>query len=121
MGSGLSLSKSKRLLRLIGSGTDQTRTVSIVEGSSITPSNLASGGIEFDPVAGGMTSVSSSIPGFIATEQASQQVTVEAPEISMFGLPVTVGADCRPISMARVCEPAGRLRTWRRDRPDREQ
>jgi len=73
-------------------GTAQTRTVSIVAGQSQSPGTVATGGIEFDPTGGGTTTVSASIPGFLAAPDASVNVTVTAPGIQLFSLPATVGS-----------------------------
>ena len=53
----------------------QQRTAIIAEGASSTPNNVA-GGLEFDPLAAGSTTVSASIPGFIVTTTGTQVVNV---------------------------------------------
>ena len=58
-----------------GGAGAQLQTASIVAGQSGTPFNLA-GGLEFDPLAAGTTTVSASIPEFIVTTAGSQSVTV---------------------------------------------
>jgi antitoxin (DNA-binding transcriptional repressor) of toxin-antitoxin stability system len=57
-------------------GSAQTRTVVIVAGQSASPASLAAGGVQFDPLAGGTTQVSGSIPGFITTTAGNVTVTV---------------------------------------------
>ena len=57
------------------------RTVAIAEGQSTSPG--AAGGIEFDPLNVGTTTVSASIPGFIVTTAGTQLVTVTGAGITM--------------------------------------
>jgi hypothetical protein len=57
-------------------GSAQTRTVAIAAGQSASPASLAAGGVQFDPLAGGTTQVSGSIPGFITTTAGNVTVTV---------------------------------------------
>ena len=57
-------------------GGAQSRTVTIVPGASISPATVAAGGIEFDPLAGGQTTVVATIPGIAPTDAASVTVTV---------------------------------------------
>jgi uncharacterized repeat protein (TIGR01451 family) len=71
-------------------GSGQTRTVVVPPGQSFTPTSVATGGIEFDPVGGGTTTVSASAPGFLSL--GAQSVTVSGPGITLFSLPATVGA-----------------------------
>jgi hypothetical protein len=56
-------------------GGEQIRTVVIASGQSRTPSTVASGGIEFDPLTADQTTVRASIPGFLVT--AAGIVTVD--------------------------------------------
>lgn len=65
--------------------TSQSETLQIDPGESITPSNVAGGGIAFDPIAGGTTDVVASIPGFFQTPNASRTVTVSTPGITVSG------------------------------------
>lgn len=58
--------------------TGQSVTVNIAEGTYLSPSNVASGGVAFDALASGTTTVSATIPGFIATDNASSDVSVGA-------------------------------------------
>ncbi len=72
--------------------TGQTVSLTIAEGQSASPGSVASGGIAFGPLTTGTTTVNATIPGFIATDAATRNVTVTAPGITMSGLPATVGA-----------------------------
>jgi hypothetical protein len=72
--------------------TGQTVTVQIEPGQISSPSSVANGGVAFDPLGGGTTTVSATIPGIIATTGASQNVTVTAPTIELWYLPATVGS-----------------------------
>ena len=56
--------------------TDQSVTVAIVEGQHRSASTVAAGGVAFDPLAGGTTTVNAFIAGFIATDAAAVEVTV---------------------------------------------
>jgi uncharacterized repeat protein (TIGR01451 family) len=71
-------------------GTGQTRTVTIAAGQSNSPTSVATGGVSFDPIGGGSTTVSATAPGFRAAPGVT--VTVDAPTMSLFSLPTTVGA-----------------------------
>jgi uncharacterized repeat protein (TIGR01451 family) len=73
-------------------GAAQARTVTIPAGQSFSPTSVATGGVAFDPIGNGVTTVSATIPGFIATTAASVNVTVSTPTITLFSLPATVGA-----------------------------
>lgn len=53
----------------------QEQTANILSGLSNTPNNAA-GGLEFDPKGAGPTVVTATIPGFIATANATRTVTV---------------------------------------------
>jgi antitoxin (DNA-binding transcriptional repressor) of toxin-antitoxin stability system len=79
-----------RLTTTAGSG--QTRTVTIGPNQSTSPTSVATGGIAFDPIAGGTTTVSATAPGVIATTAASTQVTVSAPGITLNSNGATIGA-----------------------------
>lgn len=63
--------------------TGDSVVVSIAAGSSASPSNVASGGVSFDGIALGTTTVSATIPGFVATTNANINVTVTQPSIAM--------------------------------------
>lgn len=56
--------------------TGQSVSVVIAEGSYDSPSSVAAGGVAFDALASGTTTVSADISGFIATAAASVEVTV---------------------------------------------
>ncbi len=73
-------------------GAGQSRTVTIPEGQQFSPTTLAAGGVAFSPGGVGQTTVAGSIPGFVQTDAASQDVNVTAPGITLFSLPFTVGA-----------------------------
>lgn len=85
-----SSSTAARLTTLLGS--DQTRTVSIPGGSSSSPTTVAAGGVAFDPLAGGTTTVSASAPNFLSIPVSSVTVNVTGGTISLSSLPITVGA-----------------------------
>ena len=63
--------------------TDDTVSVHIAAGSFSSPATVATGGVAFHPVAGGIDTVSASIPGFLATTNASVSVTVTQPIITV--------------------------------------
>jgi uncharacterized repeat protein (TIGR01451 family) len=75
-----------------GANVGQSLTISIPAGQMRSAQSFASGGLTFDPIGSGTTSVSASIPGFIATDAAAVSVGVTAPVMTMQGLPVSVGA-----------------------------
>jgi len=66
--------------------TGDSVIVSIAVGSATSPATVAAGGVSFDGTASGSTTVSATIPGFIAVAAASQNVNVTAPSIAMNGL-----------------------------------
>ena len=66
-------------------GGAQSRSITVAAGQSSSPSTVGAGGIEFDPLSAGTTTVSASIPGFITTTAGTITVEVtgeeeEAPE-----------------------------------------
>ncbi len=71
-------------------GAGQTRTVTMPAGAYDSPTTMATGGVDFDPIAGGSTTVNATAAGFRAA--APVDVTVSAPAISLFSLPGLVGA-----------------------------
>jgi hypothetical protein len=75
--------------------TGQVVTVAIAPGSSDSPTTVASGGVAFDGLSGDTTFVSATIPGFVATDAATQRVIVEASTISYISFPAKVGAGLR--------------------------
>lgn len=62
--------------------TGQTVAVSVPVGAARSPLTVASGGIEFDPLGIGTTTVSVSSPNAVALAAATQTVNVTAPSIS---------------------------------------
>jgi hypothetical protein len=57
-------------------GGAQSRSVTIEGGQSASPSTVAAGGISFDPLTGGGTTVAATIPGFDTTDAGVVNVTV---------------------------------------------
>jgi hypothetical protein len=72
------------------SGTGQSRTVTIAAGQSSSPGSVAAGGVAFDPLGGGTTTVSATATGFRPATPVT--VTVTAPGISLLSFPTNVGA-----------------------------
>ena len=77
-----------RLTTAAGSG--QTRTVTIAAGQTNSPTSVATGGVAFDPIAAGSTTVNATAGGFRAATGVAIQVT--SPGMSLFSLPALVGA-----------------------------
>ena len=71
-------------------GRARSRTVTIAAGQSIRRRTVAAGGVAFDPIGGGSTTVSATAAGFRAA--APVTVTVSAPGITLLNLPTAVGA-----------------------------
>ena len=67
-------------------------SVAIQPGTSSSPGTVMAGGVAFDPLGVGQTSVSATIPGFITTAAGSVNVNVSAPELGFYSDAVTVGA-----------------------------
>ncbi len=65
-------------------GSGDSVQLTMPEGASSTPHSVDAGGGAFDPTSGGTTTVSASIPGFVTTTAASQEVTVTGAGISVF-------------------------------------
>jgi hypothetical protein len=57
-------------------GSGPSRTTTIIAGSARSPSPLANGGVQFDPLAQGVTPVSVTIPGFRVIPSSTFTVTV---------------------------------------------
>jgi len=57
-------------------GGAQTRTVLIAPGSSNSPTTLGAGGVAFDPLSAGDTTVTAAIPGATTTAAGVVHVTV---------------------------------------------
>ena len=72
-------------------GTGQAFEITIPRGESSSSSTVSQGGIAFQPVGTGTTTVSAWITGFISTDDAAADVTVTMPAITMPG-DLTVGA-----------------------------
>jgi uncharacterized repeat protein (TIGR01451 family) len=70
--------------------SDDTLTATIPSGLYYTPTSVAGGGVAFDPVGVGTATVTARAPGFIAQPNATQSVTVTAPQITVGAR--TVGA-----------------------------
>ena len=62
--------------------TGDTVTVEVPAGLYYSATTVAGGGVAFDPIAAGTSTVVASIPGFVALPTASQLVTVTAPGIT---------------------------------------
>lgn len=71
-------------------GPADSVTVAIAARQSRSPSTVATGGVAFDYLAGGVTTVRASIPGFRVLSTGSQTVTVSAPVVTASA--VTIGA-----------------------------
>ena len=69
--------------------TAQTVTVNIAAGQSRSPGSVATGGVEFDPVAPGTTTVVGSSPGYAVVNSATQTVTVTGASVNLNA--ITVG------------------------------
>jgi hypothetical protein len=72
--------------------SQQTQTLTIGAGQSLTPTTVAAGGVAFDPVGNGMTTVTATAPAFITTTAGTVEVTVATPTISLLSPTATVGA-----------------------------
>jgi hypothetical protein len=57
-------------------GPSGTVTVDIAPGQSRSPGTVATGGVAFDPLAAGTTTVRATIPGFLALPGATIPITV---------------------------------------------
>ncbi len=75
-----------------GSGTDTARTAVIAPGSSTTPGTVAGGGVAFDPVTPGTTTVTISGDGLIQSNDATQSVTVTGASVSLLSATARIGA-----------------------------
>ncbi len=71
-------------------------TVDIQPGQYRSPTTVEAGGVAFDPLEGGNTTVVASISGFITTPPGSVDITVAAPVLSFQYSPITVGAGLMP-------------------------
>jgi hypothetical protein len=66
-------------------GAAASRTVTIPAGLANSGGSLAAGGIEFDPVGAGTTTVTAAVPGWVTVTGGAQGVTVTAPAITIHG------------------------------------
>jgi adhesin/invasin len=73
--------------------TADTVTVNIAQQTARSPSPASNGGVEYDPAAAGVDSVSASIPGFISVPQPTPKypITVTGQAITLSALP-TLGS-----------------------------
>ena len=88
--------------------TGQSVTVEIAEGQDRSPTTVAGGGVAFDPLASGTTTVSATIAGFIATDAAAVEVAVSSPGITV-NAPATVGSGLQQYGSFT----SGSQRPWR--------
>ena len=65
-------------------GSADSVTLTIPEQASGTPTTVDTGGVAFDPILGGTTTVTASIPDFVTTTAASQDVTVTAAGMAIY-------------------------------------
>ncbi len=79
-----------------------TVTTSVAAGESRSPTTVANGGVEFNGLSPGVTTVSVSAAGFLPMTSAAQNVTVTAPTISWIGLPGDVGSGLQTASLRAV-------------------
>ena len=69
-------------------GSGQTRTVTIAAGQTNSPTSVPNGGVAFDPIGAGSTTVNATATGFRAA--APNAVTVTAPGITFFSMPASL-------------------------------
>ncbi|HYP09658.1 MAG TPA: PKD domain-containing protein [Bryobacteraceae bacterium] len=79
-----------KLVNAAGEGT--TRTALILPGTSSTPTTVAAGGVAFDPVTPGATSVTVAANGLISSTGATQNVTVTGASVSLLSPTARIGA-----------------------------
>jgi len=72
----------------------QTVTVKIAEGQEQSPGTVAMGGVAFDALAGGTSTVSAAIPGFVSIVTAARSIMISAPGMSV-DAPAKLGPVCR--------------------------
>ncbi len=65
------------------SDSGQQVTVAIAEGMSHSPATVASGGVRLEPLSSGITTVTVSVPDFISLPDASADVSVSMPVITL--------------------------------------
>ncbi|HEY0780181.1 MAG TPA: hypothetical protein VGD56_19600, partial [Gemmatirosa sp.] len=78
--------------------TAQSVTAVIAAGQQNTPTNLPSGGVAFQPLSGGSTTVSANVPGAVAVANSAQTVTVTGAGITFVYVPQYLGAGLRSSS-----------------------
>ncbi|KPJ93803.1 MAG: hypothetical protein AMJ53_06560, partial [Gammaproteobacteria bacterium SG8_11] len=79
--------------RLVTSGAASgSVTVNIDPGQVFSPNTVVDGGVAFEPLTSGTTTVSADIQGFVQTAQAFVEVTVETPQLRFYYTNLTVGA-----------------------------
>ncbi len=69
------------LVTSLGSGNQAD--LAIVAGQARTPSGIGNGGVDFDPILGGSTTVTATAPGYLSLPTASVTVTVSSPGITL--------------------------------------
>jgi alpha-tubulin suppressor-like RCC1 family protein/uncharacterized protein YjdB len=82
--------------------TGQSVTVGIAVGQSRSPNALATGGVQFDPLASDTTTVRATIPGTVAAPGATRVVTITAPTITYGGGTLAVGSGLQTSSGANL-------------------
>ncbi|MDH3496619.1 MAG: hypothetical protein OER21_07645, partial [Gemmatimonadota bacterium] len=87
--------------------TGGTVTTTIAVGQARSPSSVTNGGIEFDPLTAGATTVSATIPNFIALPSASVAVTVSTPTLTLFSQTVGSGLQYNTSGTLGAPAPAG--------------
>lgn len=91
-----------QLVNTVGAG--QSRTVTIAGGASRSPTSVAAGGVAFDPLGIGTTTVNGTATGFVA---ASQTVVISAPAITFSLSSTRIGAGLRSgLSVVTLGAPA---------------
>lgn len=89
-------------------GSSGSATDSIVALTARTPQTTAAlGGLEFDPLIGGTTTVSATIPGFLAMPAATVTVNITAPAITISSPTVGAGLQIGASASFGAAAPAG--------------
>ncbi len=63
--------------------TGGTVTVDVVEGATNSATTVAAGGVAFEPLTSGSTTLSATIPGFVSLPLATRDISVGAPGITL--------------------------------------
>ena len=101
-------SSAPAVAQLVWSGSPGgSATVTINPGESRSPATVATGGVALDPLIVGATTVSATIPGRIATTNATQVVTVSAPVITLSATTVGAGLQTSTSGSLGAPVPAG--------------